>query len=38
MNKIGKSMMAGFVATVVLSILMVMKMMIGVMPDLNAIV
>ena len=37
MNKIGKSMVAGFVATVVLSALMVMKMMMGLMPDLNVI-
>jgi hypothetical protein len=37
MNKTGKSMLAGFIATVVLSVLMVMKMMMGVMPDLNAI-
>jgi len=37
MNKIAKSMIAGFVATVVLSVLMVIKMMMGVMPDLNAI-
>jgi len=34
---IGKSMIAGFVATVVLSALMIMKMMMGLMPDLNAI-
>ncbi|MDQ6957521.1 MAG: hypothetical protein Q9M24_00235 [Mariprofundaceae bacterium] len=37
MNKIRKSMVAGFVATIVLSVLMVMKMKMGVMPDLNAI-
>ncbi len=37
MRKIKKSMIAGFVATVVLSVLMVMKMMMGVMPELNAI-
>ena len=37
MNNVGKSMLAGFVATVVLSVLMVIKMMMGVMPDLNAI-
>jgi len=37
MKNIGKSMLAGFVATIVLSALMVMKMMMGLMPDLNAI-
>ena len=37
MNNIGKSMMAGFIATLVLSALMVAKMMMGLMPDLNAI-
>jgi len=37
MNNIGKSMFAGFVATVVLSALMVVKMKMGVMPDLNVI-
>jgi len=37
MKNIKKSMIAGFVATVVLSVLMVIKMMMGVMPDLNAI-
>jgi len=34
---IGKGIIAGFIATVVLSALMVMKMMMGMMPDLNAI-
>jgi len=37
MGKTGKSMIAGFVATVVLSVLMVIKMKMGVMPELNAI-
>jgi len=37
MSKIGKSIAAGFVATAVLSVLMVMKMKMGLMPDLNAI-
>jgi len=37
MRNIRKSMLAGFVATVVLSMLMVMKMVLGVMPELNAI-
>ena len=37
MNKIGKSMFAGFVATVVLSVLMILKMKMGLMPELNAI-
>ncbi len=32
-----KGMIAGFVATVVLSALMIMKAMMGVMPDLNPI-
>lgn len=35
MQKIGNAMLAGFVATVVLSILMVMKAMMGVMPQLD---
>ena len=34
---IGKGIVAGFIATVVLSALMIMKGMMGVMPDLNAI-
>jgi len=37
MNNLGKSIIAGFAATVVLSLLMVMKMVMGVMPDLNVI-
>jgi len=37
MSTTGKSMAAGFVATIVLSILMVTKMKMGVMPELNAI-
>jgi len=37
MGKTGKSMTAGFVATVVLSVLMVIKMKMGVMPELNVI-
>jgi len=37
MGTTGKSMIAGFVATVVLSVLMVIKMKMGVMPDLNVI-
>ena len=37
MNRIGKSMIAGFIATLVLSALMVAKMMMGLMPGLNAI-
>ncbi len=35
--KTGKSMIAGFIATVVLSIFMVLKMKMGLMPELNAI-
>ncbi len=34
---ISKSIIAGFVATIVLSVLMVMKMKMGLMPELNAI-
>ncbi len=37
MNNIAKSMVSGFAATAVLSILMIMKMKMGVMPDLNVI-
>jgi len=37
MGTTGKSMIAGFVATVVLSVFMVIKMKMGVMPDLNVI-
>jgi len=37
MMHIGKSIIASFVATVVLSLLMVMKMKMGMMPDLNVI-
>jgi len=37
MYKIRNSMTAGFIATVILSVLMVMKMKMGLMPDLNAI-
>jgi len=37
MGNIKKSMIAGFVATIVLSVLMVMKMKMGMMPELNAI-
>jgi len=37
MGTTGKSMTAGFVATVVLSVLMVIKMKMGVMPGLNVI-
>ena len=36
-TRIGKGIIAGFAATVVLSALMVMKGMMGMMPDLNAI-
>lgn len=36
-NRIGKAMAAGFVATVVLSILMVIKTMMGLMPQLDMI-
>ena len=35
MKQLGKAMVAGFVATVVLSALMVMKNMMGVMPELD---
>lgn len=35
MKKLGKAMMAGLVATVVLSVLMVMKSAMGVMPELD---
>lgn len=34
MGNVGKAMLAGFVATVVLSVLMIMKAMMGVMPGL----
>jgi len=34
---IGKSIISGFIATVVLSVLMLMKMKMGLMPELNAI-
>lgn len=37
MNHIGKGILAGFIATAVLSVLMVMKAMMGMMPDLNVI-
>ena len=37
MNTVGKSMIAGFIATVVLSALMIAKMLMGLMPELNAI-
>jgi len=37
MGTTGKSMIAGFIATVVLSVFMVIKMKMGVMPDLNVI-
>jgi hypothetical protein len=37
MNHILKSMIAGFVATIVLSVLMILKMKMGLMPELNAI-
>lgn len=36
-NSIGRGVLAGFVATVVLSALMVMKGMMGMMPELNVI-
>jgi Family of unknown function (DUF6789) len=36
-SNVWKGMVAGFVATVVLSLLMIMKSMMGVMPDLNVI-
>jgi Family of unknown function (DUF6789) len=36
-TNIAKGMIAGFAATVVLSVLMVMKSMMGVMPEMNAI-
>jgi uncharacterized membrane protein YagU involved in acid resistance len=36
-SNMGKGIVAGFVATLVLSVLMVMKAMMGVMPDMNAI-
>ena len=35
MGNLGKAMLAAFVATVVLSILMVLKAMMGIMPDLD---
>ena len=35
MNKFGKGMAAGLVATIVLSALMVMKMLMGIMPELD---
>ncbi len=34
---IGKGLLAGFIATVVLSVLMVLKAVMGMMPDVNAI-
>ncbi len=34
---IGKTMIAGFIATVILSALMIAKMLMGLMPELNAI-
>lgn len=37
MAQIGKGMFAGFVATLVLSAFMIMKQMMGMMPDLNVI-
>lgn len=37
MANVGKSMLAGFAATIVLSILMIMKSTMGMMPDLNVI-
>ncbi len=37
MGNVGKAMLAGFVATVVLSVLMIMKAMMGVMPGLDII-
>lgn len=36
-SNMGKGVIAGFVATLVLSVLMVMKAMMGVMPQMNAI-
>ncbi len=35
MKNIGKAMLAGFVATVALSVLMVIKAMMGIMPELD---
>ena len=35
MGRIGKGLLAGLIATIVLSALMVMKSMIGVMPELD---
>ncbi|MGE3289777.1 MAG: DUF6789 family protein [Geminicoccaceae bacterium] len=37
MSNLGKGMIAGFAATVVLSVLMVLKQMTGLMPELNPI-
>lgn len=36
-TNVGKGIVAGFIATVVLSVLMIMKAKMGVMPDMNAI-